>query len=146
MFLKISANNIVAKKTTINLLTTFHSKIINKNICILILLSRYPPRRMSPYPTPQMHAAQKRAAMYPMGSHAVQNPQTVPGGPMQYPHNQTNGVPVPMQQSYGRTGPMNAYGRSAGMMPQQRQNTPPYNNTGGHNQQFYGAGYQNVQG
>lgn len=101
---------------------------------------------MSPYPTPQMHAAQKRA-MYPMG-HA-QNPQNVPGGPMQYPHNQTNGVPVPMQQGYGRPGPMSAYGRGANMMPQQRQNTPPYNQAAAaaHGQQFYGgAGYQNLQG
>ncbi|XP_037042987.1 zinc finger MIZ domain-containing protein 1 isoform X2 [Bradysia coprophila] len=104
----------------------------------------YPPRRMSPYPTPQMHAAQKRA-MYPIG-HA-QNPQNVPGGAMQYPHNQTNGVPVPIQQGYGRSGPMNAYGRGgAGMMQQQRQNTPPYNNSA-HNPSFYpGGGYQNVQG
>lgn len=98
---------------------------------------------MSPYPTPQMHAAQKRA-MYPIG-HA-QNPQNVPGGPMQYPHNQTNGVPVPIQQGYGRSGPMNAYGRGgAGMMQQQRQNTPPYNNSA-HNPSFYPGGYQNVQG
>lgn len=118
----------------------------------------YPPRRMSPYPSPQMHAAQKRA-MYP---------QNVPGGPMQYPHNQTNGVPVPMQQGYGRPAPM-PYGRgaaaaaaaaAAGMMPQQRpQNQPPFNQVP-HGQQFYGgsgpnvgggpgavgAGYQNVQG
>lgn len=120
--------------------------IIVKNNLIFFFY-RYPPRRMSPYPTPQMHAAQKRA-MYPSMGHA-QNPQSVPGGPMQYPHNQSNGVPVPMQQNYGRAGPISGYGRSApGMMAQQRQNTPPYQNAAAHNQQFYGGGggYQNVQG
>lgn len=138
----------------------------------------YPPRRMSPYPSPQMHVAQKRA-MYPAMGHGgggvggvggmgpgPPNPQSVPLGgggggggigPMQYSHhNQTNGVPVPMQQNYGRGGPISGYGRvpaaGPGMMPQQRQNTPPYQQTvagpGGHpgQSQFYGSGYQNVQG
>lgn len=121
---------------------------------------------MSPYPTPQMHAAQKRS-MYPNMSqqHGPNHQSGVSGGPMQqYPHNiAANGVPVPMQQNYGRAGPMGpastgvgagAYGRQApGMMQQQRQNTPPYQNIAGHQQPqqqqqqpFYGAGYQNVQG
>lgn len=114
---------------------------------------------MSPYPNPsQMHAAQKRG-MYPMG-HAQPN-QNVPGGQM-YPHNQSNFVPIPMHQGYGRPG-MNAYGRGpAGMMPHggqhpQRQMGPQYNATpAGHQAQFYPgpghstgmntSGYQNVQG
>lgn len=139
----------------------------------------YPPRRMSPYPSPQMHAAQKRA-MYPTLGHGgasggmgpSQNLQSVPlgagggggggGGAMPYSHHiQTNGVPVPMQQSYGRAGPISGYGRGPaggptggpGMMQQQRQNTPPYPQTAGGTgvghpgqPQFYGGGYQNVQG
>lgn len=114
---------------------------------------------MSPYPSPaQMHAAQKRAAMYPMG-HAQQN-QNVPGGQM-YPHNQSNFVPIPMHQGYGGRQGMNAYGRGAAaaaaaaaagmagsngvngpaMMPQhpQRQMNPQYNANpaAGHQGQFY---------
>ena len=110
----------------------------------------YPPRRMSPYPNPQLHAAQKRS-MYGMG----QGQGGPPNGPAmsQFPQNQ-GGVPVPMQgQPYGRPGqgPMNPYGHARGgpaMMPQQRQNTPPYNSSQ-HGQQYYGnaaAGYQNLQG
>lgn len=106
----------------------------------------YAPRRMSPYPTPQMHAAQKRT-MYGMGGS-----QGPPNGPAmsQFPQHQ-GGVPVPIQNpTYGRPGqnPMNPYGRNGpAMMPQQRQNTPPYNNNAA--QQYYGnagAGYQNMQG
>ncbi|CAD7081686.1 unnamed protein product [Hermetia illucens] len=108
----------------------------------------YPARRVSPYPNPQMHAAQKRG-MYPMN----QNAQNVPPGPMQFPHHQANGVPVPMQPGYNRSGPVNPYGRTGPhMMPQQRQSTPPYTGTN-HGQQFYGnaavgtpTGYQNVPG
>lgn len=103
-----------------------------------------------------MHAAQKRG-MYPMG-HAQQT-QNVPGGQM-YPHNQSNFVPIPMHQGYGRPG-MNAYGRGPGMMPQhpQRQMGPQFNaaaaaghqgpfypGPAGHNAAINTAGYQNVQG
>lgn len=140
----------------------------------------YPPRRMAPYPNPQMHAAQKRAAMYPMNHQA--NPQNVPqhhaaaaaaaaaAGQMQYnphhqhPHHSThqpNGVPVPMQAGYGRTGgQMNPYGRgpggmmgpvgsAAGMMPQQRAVPGSYGGgapMGAHAQQFYGGGGGNAVG
>ena len=105
----------------------------------------YGPRRMTPYPNPQMHAAQKRT-MYGMGGN-----QGPPNGPAmsQFPQHQ-GGVPVPIQnQPYVRQGqnPMNPYGRNGpAMMPQQRQNTPPYNNSAA--QQYYGnaAGYQNMQG
>lgn len=106
----------------------------------------YAPRRMSPYPSPQLHVAQKRN-MYGIGG--SQGPPNVPAM-SQFPQHQ-GGVPVPIQnQSYARPGqnPMNPYGRNGpAMMPQQRQNTPPYNNSG---QQYYGnagaAGYQNMQG
>ncbi|XP_070495304.1 zinc finger MIZ domain-containing protein 2 isoform X1 [Chironomus tepperi] len=107
-----------------------------------------PPRRMSPYPNPQMHTAQKRAAMYGMGG-ANQVP---PSGPAmsQFPQHQ-GAVPIPIQNQYSRPGqnPMNPYGRSPSMMPTNRQNTPPYNNSAA--QQYYGnaganAGYQNIQG
>lgn len=107
-----------------------------------------PPRRMSPYPNPQMHTAQKRAAMYGMGG-ANQVP---PSGPAmsQFPQHQ-GAVPIPIQNQYSRPGqnPMNPYGRSPSMMPTNRQNTPPYNNAAA--QQYYGnagvnAGYQNIQG
>lgn len=132
---------------------------------------------MSPYPSAQMHAAQKRAAMYSSMTNPAmsQNQHNVPGGAMQFPHNQTNGVPVPMQPGgyTGRTsnGPINGYGRTAGhsqqlMSQQQRQMNPGYNNSmsqGQHQmpiashsqpqqsqpqqQQFYGnAGYQNMPG
>jgi zinc finger MIZ domain-containing protein len=106
----------------------------------------YAPRRMSPYPNPQLHVAQKRS-MY--GMSGSQGP---PNGPAmsQFPQHQ-GGVPVPIQnQPYVRQGqnPMNPYGRNGpAMMPQQRQNTPPYNNSAA--QQYYGnaaAGYQNMQG
>ena len=105
----------------------------------------YAPRRMSPYPNPQLHAAQKRT-LYGMGGN-----QGPPNGPAmsQFPQHQ-GGVPVPMQnQPYGRPGqnPMNPYSRpNPAMIPQQRQNTPPYNNSA---QNYYGngaAGYQNMQG
>lgn len=102
----------------------------------------YAPRRMSPYPNPQMHTAQKRN-LYGMGAN-----QGPPNGPAmsQFPQHQ-GGIPVPIQnQAYGRPG-QNPYGRNGpAMMPQQRQNTPPYNNTA---QQYYGnsgVGYQNIQG
>lgn len=82
---------------------------------------------MAPYPTPQMHASQKRG-MYP-GTN-------VPNGPMQYSQHQSSGVAIPPQTMYGRQPSMGNYTRTPGMMPQQRQNTPPYTgNT--HNQQFY---------
>lgn len=101
-------------------------------------------RRMAPYPNPQMHVAQKRT-MYGMG----QGSAVPPTGPVQFPQHQQVGVPVPMQgQAYGRSGPQtvnSSYGRVAGMIPQQRQNTPPYAGTA-HGQQFYGNGYQNMQG
>jgi zinc finger MIZ domain-containing protein len=105
----------------------------------------YGPRRMTPYPNPQMHAAQKRS-MYGMAGN--QGPPNVPAM-SQFPQHQ-GGVPVPIQnQPYVRQGqnPMNPYGRNGpAMMPQQRQNTPPYNNSAA--QQYYGnaAGYQNMQG
>jgi zinc finger MIZ domain-containing protein len=105
----------------------------------------YAPRRMSPYPNPQLHTAQKRS-MY-----GISGNQGPPNGPAmsQFPQHQ-GGVPVPMQNpTYGRPGqnPINPYGRNGpAMMPQQRQNTPPYNAAA---QQYYGnagAGYQNMQG
>lgn len=106
----------------------------------------YAPRRMAPYPNPQLHVAQKRN-MYGMGG-SQGGPPSVPAM-SQFPQHQS-GVPVPMQnQPYVRAGqnPMNPYARTGpNMMPQQRQNTPPYNNSG---QQYYGnagAGYQNMQG
>lgn len=83
---------------------------------------------MSPYPTSQMHAAQKRG-MYPMGHHHQMPPnQGVPGAGVMYPHNQQNYVPVPqMHQSYMRPGPMNSYGRGGMMAQQQRPMAPQYN-------------------
>lgn len=105
----------------------------------------YAPRRMSPYPNPQLHVAQKRT-LYGMSGN--QGPSNGPAM-SQFPQHQ-GGVPVPIQnQPYVRPGqnPMNPYGRNGpAMMPQQRQNTPPYNNSG---QQYYGnagAAYQNMQG
>jgi len=115
----------------------------------------YGPRRMAPYPNPQMHATQKRS-MYGMGNSQVQQ-SNGPAAINQFPQHQGSatsggGVPVPLQnQVYGRPGgqnPMNPYARNGpNMMPQQRQNTPPYNNAAA--QQYYnnaGAGYQNMQG
>lgn len=97
------------------------------------------PRRMSPYPNPQLHAAQKRSMYGAQGP-----PASFP------PQHQSTGVSVPIQsQPYGRPpvqAPINPYGRGGpAMMPQQRQSTPPYNNAG---QQYYGnaAGYQNMPG
>lgn len=108
-------------------------------------LRSYPPRRMSPYPTSQMHAAQKRG-MYPMAGHHHQMPptQNVPGGSGgvgvggggggggangMYSHNQQNYVPAPpMHQGYMR--PMNNYGRggaNAMMSQQQRPMVAQYN-------------------
>lgn len=105
----------------------------------------YAPRRMAPYPNPQLHSAQKRN-LYGMGGN--QGPSNGPAM-SQFPQHQ-GGVPVPIQnQPYGRPGqnPMNPYGRNGpAMMPQQRQNTPPYNNNA---QQYYGSAgavYQNIQG
>jgi zinc finger MIZ domain-containing protein len=96
----------------------------------------YPSRRMAPYPNPQMHAVQKRAAMYGMP----------PGQPMGGMYQQQHaGVPIPMQgQPYGR---MPGYGRTPPMMPQQRQSTPPYGGGGvGHGQPYYANSYQNMAG
>lgn len=98
----------------------------------------YAARRMSPYPNPQMHATQKRAAIY-----APQGPNTM----NQFPHQ--GSVSIPIQNQYVRPGQnsMNMYGRPP-IMPSQRQNTPPYNNSAV--QQYYGAtsasSYQNIQG
>lgn len=114
-----------------------------------------PPRRMSPYPNPQMHSAQKRAAIY-AGMNTGSGGAGIPAAPTnpamsQFPQHQ-GGVPIPMQNQYGRPtqNPMNPYARTGpSMMPSNRQNTPPYNNTQA--QQYYGnasanAGYQNMQG
>lgn len=105
----------------------------------------YGPRRMSPYPNPQLHVAQKRS-LYGMAVN--QGPPNVPAM-SQFPQHQ-GGVPLPMQnQAYGRPGqnPMNPFSRnSSAMMPQHRQNTPPYNNSA---QNYYGSasiGYQSIQG
>ena len=84
----------------------------------------YPQRRMAPYPSPQMHAAQKRGGggMYPMNPNGQNVPQQQVGMPygQQQMHPQAgNGVPVPMQAAggaYGRPGPMGAYGRMTGGM------------------------------
>lgn len=109
----------------------------------------YAARRMTPYPTPQIHTAQKRAAMYGMSSGNQAPPP--PPAINQFPH-QGGVVPLPIQNhQYGRPSQnaMNMYNRSAPpMMPAQRQNTPPYNNTA--SQQYYGnasaaSGYQNIQ-
>ena len=110
----------------------------------------YAARRMSPYPNPQMHSVQKRAAMYGMGAGGA-GPNQVQG-PNQFPH-QGSGVPLPLQNQYGRPGQnsMNMYGRNGPpILPSQRQNTPPYNNSVA--QQYYAgnigstSGYQNIQG
>ena len=109
----------------------------------------YPPhpRRMSPYPNPQMHVAQKRS-MY--GSMSQGGQGIPPGGPAShgFPPHQSTGVPLPMQaQGYGRHGPVPmTYGRGPAAMMQQRQNTPPYAGGATHGQQYYGSGYQNMQG
>ncbi|KAM7358309.1 zinc finger MIZ domain-containing protein tonalli isoform 2-T4 [Cochliomyia hominivorax] len=73
----------------------------------------YNQRRMTPYPNPQMHAAQKRGGMYPMNSQNVPQQQgsSMPYGAGQMHPQQNNGVPLPMQAGYGRAGPMTAYGR-----------------------------------
>lgn len=81
---------------------------------------------MSPYPTSQMHAAQKRG-MYPMNHHHQMAP-TQNMGPnqmyQQHAANQQNYGPVPsqMHQNYIRPGANNSYLRvpSSGMIPQQR--------------------------
>lgn len=85
---------------------------------------------MSPYPTSQMHAAQKRG-MYPMNHHHQMAPaQNMGPNQMYQQHNQQNygPVPSPMHQNYIRPGANaamaanNSYLRvpSSGMMPQQR--------------------------
>lgn len=92
---------------------------------------------MSPYPTAQMHAAQKRG-MYPMNHHHQMAPaQNMGPNQMYQQHNQQNygPVPSPMHQNYIRPGGNtmaaaaaannslnNSYLRvpSTGMMPQQR--------------------------
>ncbi|XP_017043596.1 zinc finger MIZ domain-containing protein 2 isoform X2 [Drosophila ficusphila] len=89
-------------------------------------------RRMAPYPHPQMHMAQKRAAggvggaggMYPGNPMQQQQQAQMYGGQQMHPGNGGGGVPLPMQaggagNGYGRSGPMGAgnggYGRmSAG--------------------------------
>lgn len=73
----------------------------------------YNQRRMAPYPNPQMHAAQKRGGMYPMNSQNVPQQQSAGGMPYggQMHPQAGSGVPLPMQTSYGRSGPMGAYGR-----------------------------------
>jgi zinc finger MIZ domain-containing protein len=100
----------------------------------------YPPRRLSPYPNPPLHVAQKRSAMG----------QVPPNNAMNQFTQIQSGVPVPLQnQPYNRPGqnPMNSYGRTGPVMvPQQRQNTPPYTNS---SQQYFGNAnvpYQNMQG
>ncbi|XP_053690285.1 zinc finger MIZ domain-containing protein 1 isoform X2 [Sabethes cyaneus] len=102
----------------------------------------YPPhpRRMTPYPNPQMQMAQKRS-MYGMSQ------QAMPGTTSQFPPHQSTGVPLPMQANtgYGRHGPMPMGYRGGPPMMQQRQNTPPYSANSGHTQQYYNAGYQNMQ-
>lgn len=102
----------------------------------------YPPhpRRMAPYPNPQMQMAQKRS-MYGMGQ------QGMPGAGSQFPPHQSSGVPLPMQANtgYGRHGPMPMNYRGGPPM-MQRQQTPPYGTAGGHSQQYYNSGYQNMQG
>ena len=102
----------------------------------------YPPhpRRMAPYPNPQMQMAQKRS-MYGMGQ------QGMPGAGSQFPPHQSSGVPLPMQANtgYGRHGPMPMNYRGGPPM-MQRQQTPPYAAAGGHSQQYYNTGYQNMQG
>lgn len=102
----------------------------------------YPPhaRRMAPYPNPQMQMAQKRS-MYAMGQ------QGMPGAGSQFPPHQPSGVPLPMQANagYGRHGPMPMAYRGGPPMIQ-RQQTPPYGASGGHSQQYYNTGYQNMQG
>ncbi|KAG5679122.1 hypothetical protein PVAND_008714 [Polypedilum vanderplanki] len=110
----------------------------------------YAPRRMSPYPNPQMHTAQKRANMYGMNTNNPAVPSNAGPAMSQFPQHQA-GVPIPMQNQYGRPGqnPMNPYRNGPSMMPSNRQNTPPYNNSAA--QQYYGnaganTSYQNMQG
>uniref|UniRef100_T1PIR0 MIZ/SP-RING zinc finger n=1 Tax=Musca domestica TaxID=7370 RepID=T1PIR0_MUSDO len=80
--------------------------------------SSYNQRRMSPYPNPQMHAAQKRAGVYPINNPSVPQTQGTAGmgyGLSSHMHHQTtNGVPLPMQTGYGggRGGAMSYGGRS----------------------------------
>jgi hypothetical protein len=112
------------------------------------------PRRMSPYPNPQMHTAQKRGAMFG----GVTNMSTPPNGqPMsQFAQHTQGGIPIPMQQnqfSHARTmqGTMNPYSRSnPSMMPTNRQNTPPYNSPSVQHQYYGNVGsnmnYQAMQG
>lgn len=76
----------------------------------------YNQRRMAPYPNPQMHAAQKRAGIYPISasSQSISQQQGgMPYGSGSQMHPQGGGgVPLPMQASaYSRTGPMGGYGR-----------------------------------
>ncbi|XP_061398419.1 zinc finger MIZ domain-containing protein 2 [Musca vetustissima] len=78
--------------------------------------SGYNQRRMSPYPNPQIHAAQKRAGSYPINNTAV--PQGNGGGSMGYSsssqmqHQMGNGVPLPIQTGYGgKVGTMSYSGR-----------------------------------
>ncbi|XP_058836666.1 zinc finger MIZ domain-containing protein 2 [Topomyia yanbarensis] len=103
----------------------------------------YPPhpRRMAPYPNPQMQMAQKRS-MYGMSQ------QAIPGAGSQFPPHQPAGVPLPMQANtgYGRHAPMPMNYRGGPPMMQQRQNTPPYGTNTGHSQQYYNSGYQTMQG
>lgn len=86
-----------------------------------------------------MSTSGQKRSMYGHGP----NPQNVPGGPLQYPHNSTNGIPVPMQPGYGRPGPMSNYSRGPASIlhQQQRQNTPPYANAmvSQQQQQYYAA-------
>lgn len=102
----------------------------------------YPPhpRRMAPYPNPQMQMAQKRS-MYGMSQ------QGIPGAGSQFPPHQSSGVPLPMQANtgYGRHAPMPMNYRGPPMI-QQRQNTPPYGAGTAHSQQYYNTGYQNMPG
>lgn len=109
----------------------------------------YAARRMTPYPNPQMHSSQKRSAMYTgMGNGGNQAPSAAMNQ-----FQQQGGVPIPIQNhQYGRPtqNSMNMYSRNPpSMIPAQRQNTPPYNNSA--SQQYYGnalasTGYQNIQG
>lgn len=85
---------------------------------------------MSPYPTPQMHAAQKRGNMYPMNHHhQMASAQNMGPNQMYQQHSQQANygpVPAPMHQNYIRPGANNAYLRvpNSGMMQQQRPGMP----------------------
>uniref|UniRef100_A0A0K8UR79 Uncharacterized protein n=1 Tax=Bactrocera latifrons TaxID=174628 RepID=A0A0K8UR79_BACLA len=78
-------------------------------------------RRSTPYPSAQMHAAQKRASYTSMGNPSMQNvpPQMSMQHYGQQMHPQAgSGVPVPMQAgAYARGGPMGGYGRANAMGP-----------------------------